>query len=89
MNGSLRIQPHVRSMIDPDGAVLLDLAGGRYYSLNVVGARIWARVQEGLTLPEILRDLQETFQAPVETLRQDLSAFVNSLEEAGLAHVNA
>jgi hypothetical protein len=89
MNRSLQIQSHVRSMIDTDGAVLLDLKRGKYYSLNVVGAQIWTKAQEGRTLPEILNHLQETFDAPIERLQNDLTAFIDGLAEKGLAHVNA
>jgi hypothetical protein len=89
MNGSVRIEPHVRSMIDGDGAVLLDLKAGRYYSLNGVGARIWSRAEKGMTLAQILEDLQQAYQVPSEKLAADLTAFVRAMEEKGLLRAHA
>lgn len=89
IDGPVRIEPHVRSMIDGDGAVLLDLKAGRYYSLNGVGARIWSRAEKGMTLAQILEDLQQTYQVPSEKLAADLTAFVRAMEEKGLLRARA
>jgi hypothetical protein len=80
----LTLEPHVRSMIDGDGAVLLDLKAGRYYSLNGVGAKIWSRAEKGMTLSQIVADLQATYQVPADKLAADLAAFVRNMEEKGL-----
>jgi hypothetical protein len=85
----LVIEPHVRSMIEGDGAVLLDLKAGRYYSLNGVGAKIWSRAEKGMTLSQIIEDLQATYQVPEDRLTADLAAFVRTMEERGLLHVRA
>lgn len=84
MEGQLTVQSHVRSMIDTDGAVLLDLKAGKYYSLNTVGARIWSDIEKGLSVPEILRHLEETFPGPAERLQTDLTAFVQGLKDKEL-----
>ena len=89
MENPLRIEPHVRSMVDGDGAVLLDLKAGRYYSLNGVAARIWSRVEKGMTLSQIVADLQQTYQVPTEKLVLDLTTFVRTMEEKGLLHAGA
>ncbi len=78
------IEPHVRSMIDEDGAVLLDLRAGKYYSLNGVAAQIWIKAEEGLAEVEILEHLSEVFQVESETLRRDLQGFVAGLARKGL-----
>src|SRR5215217_9448214 len=83
MDEPIKIEAHVRSMMDETGAVLLDLREGRYYSLNGVGARIWSRVEKGLTPSQILDDLTRTYQVPAERLMADLTAFVRSMEEKG------
>jgi hypothetical protein len=89
MENPVRIEPHVRSMIEGDGAVLLDLKAGRYYSLNGVAAKIWSRVEKGMTLPQILADLQQIYQVPAEKLTSDLTAFVRTMEEKGLLRASA
>ncbi len=89
MDEPVKIEPHVRSMIDGDGAVLLDLKAGRYYSLNGVGARIWSRAEKGMTPEQILDDLRRTYQVPAERLAADLTAFVRAMEERGFVRGRA
>src|SRR5215210_8532294 len=80
MDEPIKIESHVRSLMDETGALLLDLKEGRYYSLNGVGARIWSRVETGMTPSQILEDLKRTYQVPAERLTEDLTAFVRSME---------
>jgi len=84
MSQSVLIQPLVRSMRDTDGAVLLDLKGGKYYSLNGVGADIWDCMERGAGSEEILSHLACSYGAPRETLEHDLFTFLDALEARGL-----
>ena len=88
MEGSLQIRPHVRSMIDADGAVVLDLSAGKYYSPNGVGARIWQKAEEGLSLPQILTHLEASYPASASKLSQDLNVFIDGLQAKGLVDVD-
>jgi hypothetical protein len=88
-HATLEVQPHVRVMTDPSGAVLLDLKAGRYYSLNGIGGRIWSKAEQGLTLAEILKDLQTAYQVPLKKLEQDVTAFIRGMEEKGLIRARA
>ena len=74
-----RIPPHVQSVMDPDGAVLLDLKQGKYFSLNGVAAVIWERLSAGDTPEQVEAHLRRTYDAPAETLRADLDAFLARL----------
>lgn len=76
-------------MIDPDGAVLLDLEKGKYFSLNTVGMEIWKKVEEKASRRQILDHLRTIFQAPEDQLEEDLELFVRALSEKGLIHVAA
>jgi hypothetical protein len=89
MNGSLQVGSHVRSIVDADGALLLDLKAGKYYSLNHLGALIWSRVEDGLPLSEILEHLKVNFPNPANRLQTDFKVFVDDLEKKGLVHVHA
>ena len=80
----LRIPSYVRSVIDAEGAVLLDIRGGRYFSLNGVAAEIWRQLEAGLTLRDIETHLCGLYDASSETLRCDLAAFVERLASAKL-----
>lgn len=88
MSEPIRIQTHVRSMFDQDGAVLLDLRNGKYFSLTTVGAEIWKKVEEGCDPSAILDHLGSTFEAPREILERDLGMFVDKLQSRGLIDAN-
>lgn len=87
MARALRIQSHVRSMLDPDGGVLLDLNAGKYYSLNVVGTQIWRKLEEKASPPEILAHLEQVFPVPRERLEADFEGFIQGLAKKGLLDV--
>lgn len=82
----LRIAPHVRSMADETGAVLLDLKAGVYYSLNGTAARIWDKVEEGLALHEIREHLLTAYPTAAGQIDRDLQTFVDNLQGKGLLH---
>ena len=50
---------HLRSIVDHDGAVILDIKRDRFFSLNVVGSYIWERLLKGEGLDQIARELAE------------------------------
>ena len=78
------VEPHVRAMIDADGAVLLDLQAGKYYSLNGMGAQIWTKAMDGEEEAAIVKTICELYGAPEERVRADVRAFVSGLEKKGL-----
>lgn len=81
---NLRPRPQVRSMRDEDGAVLLDLKGGKYFSLNGIGAEIWKQVEHGADLETLTSALLESYQVEPEVLARDLQSFLTTLEDNGL-----
>lgn len=86
MPRSIDVHPHVRSVMDPDGAVLLDLRQGRYYSLNGVGAEIWSQIESGRSVPEIESHLVSALGAPRDAAAADVAAFVDDLRRKSLVH---
>jgi hypothetical protein len=87
MGSSIRIRNHVRSVIDPDGAVLLNLKEGKYFSLNGIGAQIWLKLEAGSTVPEIETHLNCVYNTPAETLRRDLMEFLEELKRREMIDV--
>ncbi len=87
MDSVLRISPDVQSVIDDDGAVLLDMKGGKYFSLNGLGADIWTRIEAGTALPEIEREIAEEYGVPQARIRDDVATFVQNL--TGLRLIDA
>lgn len=68
-------------------AVLLELASGRYFGLNEVGARVWALIQDGTDLDTVAARLVEEFEVDADTVRRDLERLVGELVDAGLVRV--
>jgi hypothetical protein len=73
--------------MDPDGAVILDLLQGRYYSLNGVGAAIWSQIESGRSLPEIETHIKDSFGATDDVVRADVAAFLDDLQRKKLVDV--
>ncbi|HEX6159532.1 MAG TPA: PqqD family protein [Thermoanaerobaculia bacterium] len=71
-------------MSEKDGAVLLDLHGGRYYSLNAVGALIWQKLADGVQVPQIEATLVSELGAPPERAAADVARFVSTLAKRKL-----
>jgi len=65
--------------------VLLDMKSENYFGLDAVASEIWRLLQEGKSLEEILLELMEIYDVDETTLRQDLSNFIEQLQEQGLA----
>jgi Coenzyme PQQ synthesis protein D (PqqD) len=86
---SVRTASHVRSVIDADGGVLLDLKGGTYFSLNTIAATIWCQLETGHTVREIEESLVRKYEAPPEIITADLEAFLSKLVTAELIYVDS
>ncbi|MBL0351635.1 MAG: PqqD family protein [Dechloromonas sp.] len=64
--------------------VILDLAGGSYFGLDPVGARIWELMGEGRTLAEISATMLEEYEVTAEQLQGDVIKLAGELAERGL-----
>lgn len=85
MADTLRPRSSVEAVIDADGAVLLDVLAGTYYSLNTLGAEIWRDVEAQRTRDEIVSGLRERCKVP--TLDRDVDAFLDALKRLQLLEV--
>lgn len=85
------VSPDVRSTQSEDGAVLLDIRQGLCFSLNVVGAKVWEKLeasQTGITLSQLVSELAPQFVVPVDQLKTDLEHYLHELEAKGLVRTN-
>lgn len=62
-----------------DALVLLDPDGGAYFSLNEVGARVWALCDGTRTVADVVDVLAGEFEAPSETIRDDVLELLDEL----------
>lgn len=88
LGSRVRVAEQVLSR-DLDGeTVLLDLRSGVYFSLEEVGARIWALLTEGKTLADTLRCLLAEYDVAASRCASDLVGFVEQLRARGLVEVD-
>jgi hypothetical protein len=80
----LRSRPAVAVQNTPEGAIAVDMASGRCWELNRVGAAFWARL-DGLTpLRDIADSIRRSFNVPVDVVERDLLDLADTLASAGL-----
>lgn len=70
----------------PERVVVLDLdhLDRAPYVFEGSAAQVWACIDGDRTQDEIVRDLSEVFQAPVDVVAADVHEFVDHLRELGL-----
>ncbi len=56
---------------------------GKMHSLNILGTEIW-KLCDGRTMDDIVTELQKSFDVEEETLREDVSEFLNNMKEESL-----
>lgn len=76
-----RIPSTIRSIVAPDGAVLMDSQSGLMFSLNHVGGAIWKQLQEECSYEQITRYLADEFHISREQAMNDINAFVAELQK--------
>jgi len=69
--------------------VLLDLAGGDYFGVNEVGARLWAGLVAGKTPREVAAEIRDEYDVSLEVLLDDLIGLTRDFVMRGLVHAKA
>jgi hypothetical protein len=82
--GLLRTAGHVVSAQQENATILLDVRGGKYYTLNGVGACIWSLLSDGATVSAIIQRLADEFEVSTEQLSRDVPKFVEQLQDSKL-----
>ena len=80
---------HLRSIVDHDGAVILDIKRDQFFSMNPVGAYIWARLQNGEELDRIAKALAEETGTDIARVIADVNDFVDNLKSKHLFYFHA
>jgi hypothetical protein len=79
-----QVPPHVHARRFDDEMVVLDLAAGKYFSLDVVGTAIWEQLALGKTPEEVVAALLLEYSVDESTLRADVQRLTEDLVAAGL-----
>jgi hypothetical protein len=69
-------------------AVLLNLAGGRYFGLDEVGTRMWQVLTSSESVQAAYESLLSEYEVPPERLQQDLKELLDKLVAHGLVLVS-
>jgi len=78
------IKHQIRTTYGPDGVVILDIDQGLMVSVNVVGAKVWQRLERSMTINTIIDELCAEFEMPHETIEADVTDFLRSLAKKSL-----
>ena len=65
-------------------AVMMDIMTGMYYNLGEIGGRIWALLEEPMTLTALIKKLTDEYDVSAERCRADMLPFLEKLLERGL-----
>jgi Coenzyme PQQ synthesis protein D (PqqD) len=81
---AVKLSEHVRSTLNLDGAVVLDILHGEMFQLNFVGSRMLELLKAGFTNAQIADAISRDFGVARETVTADLEEFVAHLEKHSL-----
>lgn len=65
-------------------AVVLSLKTGKYYGLNLLGARIWELLRDPITLSSIEATIMAEFDVQPDECHAEVNSFIGLLESEGL-----
>jgi hypothetical protein len=74
-----RVPSHIRSILNGDGAVLLDIPRDQMVTLNSTGAHIWEGLLQGKTVDEMIRALSTASDADPVVVERDVHEFLEQL----------
>ncbi|WP_263377560.1 PqqD family protein [Granulicella paludicola] len=78
------IPSHLRSMVDQDGAAILDAARGSITTLNPTGAFIWSGLEQAKHPDVIATELAEATGESLEVVQLEVNSFIESLRQQQL-----
>jgi hypothetical protein len=75
---------HLRSIIDQDGAVILDIERDAMLTLNSTGGYVWEKLRQGKLIDEIICELAREAGIDPEIVGRDVHAFLEELKSKRL-----
>jgi hypothetical protein len=83
------IPSHLRSIVDHDGAVILDINKDLFFSMNPIGAYIWERLTRGETPDQIMAELASDTGTDISIVSADVTDFLADLKGKHLVEFHA
>jgi hypothetical protein len=78
------IPPHLHSVVNQDGAAILDVPRHQITTLNSTGGFIWQRLQQGLSVEQAIHDLATESATDPAIVEQDIHSFLGQLQSKQL-----
>jgi hypothetical protein len=75
---------HLRSIIDHDGAVILDIKHDAMLTLNSTGGYVWEKLKQGKPIDEIIRELATDTGTDPAAVEGDVCDFLHELKSKHL-----
>jgi hypothetical protein len=73
----------IHEIIDGE-AVIVNLDSGNYYSLDRVGAEVWAHIEKGAPLHEIIEDISHRYEGEQKEIEKAIYHLVNEMQQENL-----
>jgi hypothetical protein len=77
-------ESHLRTIVNQDGAVILNITTGDIATLNSTGTFIWQALERGEDLETIAAELACETEERVDSLKRDVRDFIDALKKQGL-----
>lgn len=89
LGARILVPDHVLFQEVAGNAALLNLDTETYYGLDDVGTRMWQAMETSATIGDAARALSDVYDAPLETLQNDIVQLVLDLQKNGLVGLSA
>jgi 6-phosphogluconate dehydrogenase (decarboxylating) len=76
--------PHLRTVVNQDGAAILDTSRNQITTLNSTGGFIWDRLQQGRTVEQAIQDLATESNTDPSVVERGVHAFLEQLQSEHL-----
>ena len=80
----IRPAQSVHSRVFEGELVILDLAGGKYYALDSIGARLWGALAKGRPIEEVADEVASEYDVAPARAMADLRTLAADLLARGL-----
>jgi len=81
------INPDLRSRVTNEGAMILDISADEVITLNSTGGYIWARLQEGKTVDQIVASLAAETGHDAVAVAKDVREFIDQIAAKSLVNL--
>jgi hypothetical protein len=78
------LRPNLRSFVDHDGAVILDIERDTMLTLNSTGGLIWNKLQQGMLIDQITLEVADETRTDLAIVERDIHEFLAELKSRHL-----